>query len=226
MTPIGIRINEACRAHGISRAELSRRVGMTPQHVQQICNGQVRDSKHFPALAKALDLSVQWLVTGAGEARPWAQPTPADGPTISLDHPRQVPLVATAGAASEGQRGVPLDPPDLLTLRPDLALVRIYGDSAAPVALHGQLAVVVAREPSADDLAMVETPDGLVLKRWCPQPDRATVVLASPNGGRGSLTYPLATIGRRWLVVGILFPEALSAAPVGRYNIRLNEASP
>ena len=120
-----------------------------------------------------------------------------------------LPLVATTGAASDGQRGIAFEHPELTQLRHGLALVRVYGDSASPVALEGQYAVIVDREPGPDHLALVETPDGLLLKRWCPQPDRLMVVLASPNGGRGSLTFPIAELGRRWLVVGILYPEAI-----------------
>jgi hypothetical protein len=121
-------------------------------------------------------------------------------------------MVATAGAASDGQRGIPLDHPEMVTLRDDLALVRVYGDSAAPVALARQYAMVINREPGPDYLAMVDTPDGLLLKRWCPQADGINVVLASPNGGRGSLTYPISALGRRWQVVGILYPEAINGS--------------
>ena len=106
MTPIGSRITASCKSLGISRAELSRRVKMTPQHLQQVCDGRVKESKHFPEIARTLGVHVEWLTTGSPIHQPdwfssaatatsnlathpgsgltsWPAPLPADPPTAA-----------------------------------------------------------------------------------------------------------------------------------------------
>ena len=216
------RFKLALSFKGIKAIDLAKLIGTSDAYLAvMVKRGSPRD--RLEAVAVHLGIDPGWLIDGNPSLSPSLY-RPGTSPALQqvmarveeLKTPYEInrgidlPLVATTGAASDGQRGVPLDHPEMTQLRPDLALVRVYGDSASPVALDGQYAVIVDREPGPDHLALVETPDGLVLKRWCPQPDRLVVVLASPNGGRGSLTFPIAELGRRWLVVGILYPEAIS----------------
>lgn len=74
MTP-GDRIREACESTGLTQSEVARRIGVKVQQLQEIMRGDVKRTKHFPAIAKALGVDVAWLTTGKGVAPPWASHT-------------------------------------------------------------------------------------------------------------------------------------------------------
>ena len=66
------RIRAGSAALGLSLAEVARKAGIYPQALQQILDGRVRKSKHFPAIAKALSCDVEWLTVGSGMPPKWA----------------------------------------------------------------------------------------------------------------------------------------------------------
>ena len=81
------RLQQACKARGISQSDLAEQVGIHRQQLTSIFNGKLAKSKHLPAIAAALGVQVEWLTTGSPAHAPaWASvppPTPAD-PTTAL----------------------------------------------------------------------------------------------------------------------------------------------
>lgn len=78
MTPVGQRIEDACEAIGISRSTLAQRVGISKQYIYHIGTGRIRQSKHFVAIATALNVPIEWLMTGQGPVPAWASPNITD----------------------------------------------------------------------------------------------------------------------------------------------------
>lgn len=93
----GDRIRLAISAKGLKQAALARIIGIKPQDLQRILDGRVTTSKHVPAIAEALEVTVAWLSTGAAPVPVWAAPQPAD-PSAELQRLRQR-AEATAYAA-------------------------------------------------------------------------------------------------------------------------------
>lgn len=101
-----------------------------------------------------------------------------------------------------------LSEPEPHKLSSDLALVAVRGGSAYPAIYDGQYAIInVKRQVRKNNLAAVilADSDDVLVKRWCPQPDKETIVLASPDGGRDSLFVKLSEINQAWPVVGVLY---------------------
>jgi transcriptional regulator with XRE-family HTH domain len=68
METLGSRIEYRLSKIGINQSELSRRLGVTPQSVQQWIKGSTAPrGKRLDALEKALMCSKEWLLFGSGE---------------------------------------------------------------------------------------------------------------------------------------------------------------
>lgn len=126
MSVIGKRIATRRAAMGWSQSELARRAGVKQQTIHQIEGGTIQTTRALADIAKALEVSRDWLETGAN---------PPDPP-----QPRHVQLVGYVGA---GLQVFPFDdhakgggfeedllaPPGL----EDAVAVEIRGDSGYPV---------------------------------------------------------------------------------------------
>lgn len=66
---IGERIRLERRKRKWSQDALARHAGVTQGLISQIENGTNDSSKYLPSLARALDVSVDWLETGRGDPR-------------------------------------------------------------------------------------------------------------------------------------------------------------
>jgi transcriptional regulator with XRE-family HTH domain len=71
LTPmeIGERIRLERRKKKMSQEELARRTGVTQGLISQIENGTNDSSKYLTAIARALDISPDWLETGHGDPK-------------------------------------------------------------------------------------------------------------------------------------------------------------
>ncbi|MCK6489660.1 MAG: helix-turn-helix domain-containing protein [Planctomycetes bacterium] len=202
------RLELAVRASGLSQAELCRRADLSHSAISNIMRGVSSGSRSIASLAAALGVDAAWLATGMGEAPKWAPASAPAAPEITLDKPREVPVLGSAGAADEGQRGTLYEQADRVTLSPHLALIEVRGGSAYPVIYDGQRAIInLKRKTNPNNLAVVVMAgsDEVLIKRWCPQPDGDHVVLASPDGGKHSLVVHLRDIRHCWPVVGVLY---------------------
>lgn len=67
MGSIGQRVRRERELQGWKPVELARRAGIHRQQVHQIENDKVKQSKALAQLAAALDIRLEWLITGRGE---------------------------------------------------------------------------------------------------------------------------------------------------------------
>lgn len=66
---IGNRLRQERRKRGWSQDELARRAQVTQGLISQIENGTNNGSKYLNTLARALEISADWLETGKGDPR-------------------------------------------------------------------------------------------------------------------------------------------------------------
>jgi transcriptional regulator with XRE-family HTH domain len=83
------RITKGCEVKGLSKAELSRLIGVKPQQITEISQ-QKHPSKHLRTIAEILGVPVEWLTTGAGPAPSWWNPPDAVAQVSGV--PSQIPL--------------------------------------------------------------------------------------------------------------------------------------
>lgn len=102
------RAAKARRELGISQAELSRRIGVKQQSIQQLEDGIVKKPRYLVELAEALNVSPKWLASGEGEMRPssltsiqqieaWDSKSPEDPDEVEVPLFREVELAAGNG---------------------------------------------------------------------------------------------------------------------------------
>lgn len=212
----GDRLELAMKRKGWNRVELGRRIGVSQQAVSQLIGGKFPSVRLTQLASDELGVPIEWLTVGDNPPA-WStgtsESTPLDTSRLRESEtpyiaggPDRLPIIGYVGAASDGHRGMLLDHPDWHAMRPGMALFRVTGNSAYPVLFDGQYAVISTTCPIHDNnLVVVETSDGWLVKRWCEQPDGKGVVLASPDSGRASIYCALADIGQRFKVVGVLF---------------------
>jgi transcriptional regulator with XRE-family HTH domain len=75
MSTLASRLSQAMEAAGLNQASLAKAASakgrpVTQQNVQQLLSGRNKTSKHLPALARALDVNLEWLMEGAESASP------------------------------------------------------------------------------------------------------------------------------------------------------------
>ncbi|MNP07785.1 HTH-type transcriptional regulator PrtR [compost metagenome] len=62
---IGSRVEYARSQRGISQESLAERAGCSQAAIQKVISGKTQRSKYLPAIARALDVDVNWLEIGA-----------------------------------------------------------------------------------------------------------------------------------------------------------------
>lgn len=79
MSTIGERIKEARQRAGLTRAEVAAKAGIAYPTLAGIENGDQRGTTRLPAIASALGVSSEWLLTGKGAlAGPEVDPNAGD----------------------------------------------------------------------------------------------------------------------------------------------------
>lgn len=68
MSELGKRLRQAREKAGLSMPKLAEQIGVRWQSIQQLENGKSQTSKHVLAMAKALHVSPEWLLSGEGSA--------------------------------------------------------------------------------------------------------------------------------------------------------------
>jgi len=142
-------LRELREALGLSQSALARRVGVTPQAIQQLEDGKVRDPRYIVALAEVLGVAPAAL---AGATPP--------GPPRELYPIRQEPLgrkdlpvYASAQGGPDGSMVISYDPiewrerPSILENVPDAFAMYVVNDSMEPRYRQGDLLLVHPRRP-------------------------------------------------------------------------------
>lgn len=225
------RLDEVIDEMGITRREAATRAGIHETQISRGVNEHRGLDRHWKKIARGLGLSLDWLLLGIGPkllsdkqellsdepktaVREDGVPYEAgrfddeDRPRYDASQPRELALVGTVSA---GSGMVPVyDEPRRFRLRESLAVMRVTGNSAYPIAFDGQFVLVdTRREVHHNNLVIVQTSDGnSYLKRYCEAksaPDG--YVLASINAGVDSPYIPRGDILAMLPVVGIIFEE-------------------
>jgi transcriptional regulator with XRE-family HTH domain len=146
------RITQARRKLGLKQVELARLLDIHPVNISQWEKGRTQpDRDRLPAVAKALETSVDWLMSGDLGLEPNALMT-EDKPTFVPDS-RDFPVLGTA-ECGDGTfallGGDPIDHvnrPSGLAFRRDAYGVYVQGQSMQPAHDPGDLVYVDPRRP-------------------------------------------------------------------------------
>jgi len=143
------KIRELREARGLSQSELARRVGVTPQAIQQLEDGKVRDPRYIVALAEILGVPPAAL----GRDRAAA----AAGDRYRIRHEplgrKDLPVYASAQGGPDGSMVFIYDPiewrerPSILENVPDAFAMYVVNDSMEPRYRQGDLLLVHPRRP-------------------------------------------------------------------------------
>ncbi len=143
------RIRQLREALGLSQSGLARRVGVTPQAIQQLEDGKVRDPRYIVALAETLGVPPAALGRdrAAGPAR--------DGYRIQHEQlgRKDLPVYASAQGGPDGSMVFSYDPiewrerPSILENVPDAFAMYVVNDSMEPRYRQGDLLLVHPRRP-------------------------------------------------------------------------------
>lgn len=142
-------IRQLREALGLSQSELARRIGVTPQAIQQLEDGKVRDPRYILALADALGVPPAALGK-AGAVRP-----PREGYRIQQEPlgRKDLPVYASAQGGPDGSMVFSYDPiewrerPSILENVPDAFAMYVVNDSMEPRYRQGDLLLVHPRRP-------------------------------------------------------------------------------
>jgi len=146
-TSIGNRLRERRESEQLSQSSVARRVGVTPQSVQQWeSNKTTPRGKRLDALAHALGCSREWLLFGSGETA-----KDRDERRIQIDITDALAPSSLCSTlpqqAQEARLPVSLDWIfEQQHQTSDLIAVNVYGDGMAPRIRHGDLLLANTRQ--------------------------------------------------------------------------------
>lgn len=179
---LALRLKEAMAARNLSGAQLSKLVSavcaspISQVSIQKITSGQTQHSKRLPDIARALGVSVEWLVYGSDDSR-----FPDSGPRLvrvgdatNTDTEERklkrgaVPVVGTAQLGDDGyfdEEGYPAGHGagylQIHSDDPDAYGLRVRGDSMSPRIKHGEYVVIEPNQRLVEhEEVLVITSDG------------------------------------------------------------------
>lgn len=175
------RLTSAMKARKLTQVQLAARVStlsgfpISQVAIQKITSGKTKHSRRIPDIARALDVSPEWL--GFGDS-----PFPESGATLtepnrssaSTDRDElkikwgSVPVVGKAKLGEDGyfdEEGYPPGFGDgclrIHSDDPDAYGLRVYGDSMSPRIKHGEFVVIEPNQPPVRyEEVLVKTVDG------------------------------------------------------------------
>lgn len=178
------RLNNAMKARNLKQRQLSELVTelsgapISQVAIQKITSGKTQHSKRITDIARALNVSAEWLAHGSS-------PFPPDGTTLSSDgfengagentdrEERKirwgtVPVVGTAQLGDDGyfeDEGYPVGHGSgvlrIQSSDPDAYGLRLLGDSMQPRIMHGEFVLVEPNTPPVlYEEVLVKTVDG------------------------------------------------------------------
>jgi transcriptional regulator with XRE-family HTH domain len=188
---IGARIRAALKARNCSASELARKCGFSRQNMQRFIDGAVERSKHFPAIAKALGVQVDWLLTGDESVAPtWWKPTTT--PTTER-RPRRQNLGPPRTVEDLPPHWRVVSPSHGMLIGAAIQLVRAIIDP------H--------RTPNEGDLILVsDKSSGVRIRRL--GPTIANRIVLVPVDGTCLLETQSTPLGPAPVVVGVLFTDS------------------
>ncbi len=195
------RIEALLRERGISAADLARRLGQKPVTIRQHLNRGSIPARLLASYARALDVSVGFLLGTGDEAAPAPSHIVAlrtEAVTIAGAEYAPLPVMDISAAAGHGQLvqesvdGVPIGYSVFRTswLRSvtsapleRLVVIRIAGDSMWPTLHHGDSVLVDTTISSVgrDGIYVIRLGDEVQCKRCSRHPVTGALTIASDN---------------------------------------------
>lgn len=199
-----LRTLMAGRGHG-AKAELARSAGIGLSTVSRGLNHSVGLDTHWPRIAQALGVSLDWLVHGTGEATATRVADPAQ--QYGRPHCR-IPIVGTV-TAGYGEAWVD-DSAEQYAIDAGVCLVRVRGGSGGSVIRDGQYAVLApeGREPRDGDLVAVLTQDReSYVKRYRKDTRHGMILLTpcDPSVDGEAMALKPDEVARLRVVIGCLY---------------------
>ncbi|MEQ9639799.1 MAG: helix-turn-helix transcriptional regulator [Alphaproteobacteria bacterium] len=201
MDTIAERVHELRTAMGLSQAGLAKRIGVSPQSIQQLESGLVTHPRYLDELARALHTTREWLLYGE---RP-KKLEPAAGP--HQPRPRDLPVLGGAVGGDDGEFSLNGDIVEYVTRPQPLETVDnayalyVIGSSMEPRYFAGELLYVNPNRPvGPGSFVVIELRDGRAMIKRLVRQDNRRVVLEQYNP---STTFEIARddIARLHLVV-------------------------
>lgn len=162
------RITQRREEQGLNMSELARRLGVTPQSVQQWEKGRNSPrGKRLEALAQILNCTKEWLMFGSNEPEPNTATNFVNIPVFDIE------LAAGAGRhidMEEVSDWVPIDQDWIYqnALSPDhLSVVYVKGDSMTPKLEDGDMLLIntAERRPVSGKIYAIAVENELRVKR-------------------------------------------------------------
>lgn len=102
---LAARIDYAMKQRGLTQQQLAEAAGTSQTTIQKLCSGKTRESKKLNAIAKALQMSAEWLATGEPPAAPQLPTTAAvipsdEAATVLGKAGRKLPVIGSIAAGA------------------------------------------------------------------------------------------------------------------------------
>ena len=221
---IGVeRIKQLMKAMGLKQAAFAERIGIDASNFSKHLNGKLPLSDNLlNKIVVELGASKEWLLTGEGDM--WQNrvqvgllPTvtvPAEGLVMTGNTPsgaRVYDLDVTAGGVARERMFADeqiIGTINMPAIHPDCCVVRVSGDSMAPVIGNGDL--IAVREVRNTNLIfwgqiyVVVLDDYRMVKYIRRHPDSSQVILRSENSNYDDIEIPKSEIRDLFLVENII----------------------
>ena len=215
------RIKQIISSLGVTRAAFAERIGMDASNLSKHLNGKLPLSDNlYNKMVVELGVSKEWLMDGEGEM--WQSSRGGSQlPTVT------VPFTGIAAPSHKGARVYNLDVTaggmtrdrmfaddqvigtiNMPTVHPDCCVVRVSGDSMAPVIGNGDMiAIREVRNTSLifwGQIYVVLLDDYRMVKYVRRHPDDSMVILRSENSQYDDIEVPKSEIRDLFLVENII----------------------
>ena len=198
------RIKAALEEAGISRVEIARRVGVTPQAVNGWLTTGTIATDRLAQVARECRVSLEWLVSGT-PSEPGQMPNVVPIVGHAMATPGEDGFFSDMGLPPGGGDGFARWP----SRDPSAYALRVKGDSMQPRIRPGELIVIEPNSPvSPGDDVLVKLTDGRRLVKQLLYRRAGNVVLGSINTAHTPVTIPQDEVEALQLVVGIVSASA------------------
>ena len=159
----------------LAKLASTRKQPVSQQNVQQLLGGRNKTSKHIPAIAKALRIRIEWLVSEDG---------PMESPP---EAPNQLPVIDLIRAGAWGEVNDPFPAGEAPTVPasshvgPDAFALRVDGESMMDLYQHGDVVIVdpdVHPVPGDDVIAKLDAEGTATFKRYRQKSQKDVELLA------------------------------------------------
>ena len=198
METIGDRVRQRREKLGLTQSELARQIGVSPQSIQQLESGEVKQPKYIFDLQVALKTDAGWLQYGKTEVlpkkyslrKPTSQIVEIEGDEFVSIPVFDVRAAAGSGALDEVEAVVAqaiYPRPWLRALTPTsigrLAVIKVDGDSMWETLHHGDQVLVdrTYLHFIKDGIYLLEMGEGLQIKRCAIHPTSRMLTVKSDN---------------------------------------------